>query len=208
MTSDHEGLLSGHNLFRAPAVVKVMNRRNRLTWVTVLTVASLMLGGGALNALAAEHAGGGNGDHGGNGHGKSEQPPQQPTVAVAQANPDDGEKNNHNTNTNTTTNSNTNADTNTNTDTDTAVDQHPSGNNDVQRQGDDNEDLVTPPVRVTGEDRPGLGCGDDNHTHTGAPGNPGKTCKSQVTGADAQSVTTDDDSAAGAAAAVDGSDGN
>jgi len=187
-----------------------MNRRNRLTWVTVLTVASLMLGGGALNALAAEHAGGGNGDHGGNGHGKSEQPPQQPTVAVAQANPDDGEKNNHNTNTNTNTNtnSNTNADTNTNTDTDTAVDQHPSGNNDVQRQGDDNEDLVTPPVRVTGEDRPGLGCGDDNHTHTGAPGNPGKTCKSQVTGADAQSVTTDDDSAAGAAAAVDGSDGN
>ena len=38
--------------------------------------------------------------------------------------------------------------------------------------------LVTPPGRVTGESRPGLGCGDDNHTHTGAPGNPDKTCRS------------------------------
>jgi hypothetical protein len=27
------------------------------------------------------------------------------------------------------------------------------------------------------EERPGLGCGDDNHIHTGAPGNPGLTCK-------------------------------
>jgi len=25
--------------------------------------------------------------------------------------------------------------------------------------------------------RPGLGCGDKNHTHTGPPGNPDKTCK-------------------------------
>jgi hypothetical protein len=25
--------------------------------------------------------------------------------------------------------------------------------------------------------RPGLGCGDQNHIHTGPPGNPGKTCK-------------------------------
>jgi hypothetical protein len=25
--------------------------------------------------------------------------------------------------------------------------------------------------------RPGLGCGDKNHIHTGPPGNPGKTCK-------------------------------
>ncbi len=34
-------------------------------------------------------------------------------------------------------------------------------------------ELVTPPGRPTGQDRPGWGCGDENHNHTGPPGNPG-----------------------------------
>src|SRR6266849_111701 len=57
-----------------------MNGRRRLTWVTALTVASLLLGGGALNALAEGH-GGGNGDHGtGGGQGKSDHQQQTPVV--------------------------------------------------------------------------------------------------------------------------------
>jgi hypothetical protein len=40
---------------------------------------------------------------------------------------------------------------------------------------------VEPTAAATGtpelEERPGLGCGDRNHIHTGPPGNPDKTCK-------------------------------
>ena len=76
-----------------------MASRIQLGLVTTLTVASLLLGGGAMNALAKDNDNGkGNsGDHG--------------------------------------------------------------------------------PSLVTGESRPGLGCGDTNHVHTGAPGNPDKECK-------------------------------
>ena len=73
-------------------------------------------------------------------------------------------------------------------------DEH--NNNNVQRQDDDNEDLVTPPARVTDDDRPGLGCGDDNKTHTRAPGNPDKMCKPHGGDDEDQSMTTDDASAA------------
>jgi hypothetical protein len=93
-----------------------MASRTRLGLVTALTVASMLLGGGAMNALAKEHG------HG-NKHGKVEH--AQATAAVS--------------------------------------------------------DVVDAPDRVTGETRPGLGCGDDNHVHTGPPGNPDKECKAKHT---------------------------
>jgi hypothetical protein len=168
-----------------------MNGRKRLTWVTALTVASLLLGGGALNAFAQGHGDGG-GVHGGSGgqaNKSAHQPPpgvanqgnndgespqgQQPTHGQAKPAPaapaqqnlkhDDQEHNQNNGAAN-----NNNSNNNNNKDKE---------NNNVQRVDDDQEDLVTPPSRVTGEDRPGLGCGDDNHPHTGAPGNPDATCK-------------------------------
>ena len=37
-------------------------------------------------------------------------------------------------------------------------------------------DVVDAPETTTGEARPGLGCGDQNHVHTGPPGNPDKEC--------------------------------
>src|SRR5438477_65207 len=50
-----------------------MTGRKGLTWVTALTIASLLLGGGALNALADEHGGG----KGGNGRGGAVHQQQQ-----------------------------------------------------------------------------------------------------------------------------------
>jgi hypothetical protein len=136
-----------------------MTGRNGLTWVTALTIASLLLGGGALNALAE---GRGNGNGGGNGkanaaHQQQQQSPAQvhrnddkhdaeQQVAPAKHDDDDAAK--------------------------ASLERGRGPNKDL-----DVEDLVTGPDRVTGEDRPGLGCGDDNHEHTGAPGNPDKECK-------------------------------
>ena len=63
-----------------------MTGRTRLSWVTALTIASLMLGGGALNAFA-EHGGGkGNGNGNGNssGNGKVEHVLQQPQHPAAE----------------------------------------------------------------------------------------------------------------------------
>jgi hypothetical protein len=172
-----------------------MNGRKRLTWVTALTVASLLLGGSALNALAEGH-GGGNGNHGSGGPGKSDQqkPAEinqakhdvQPT-SPAQTTTTNAEKHDDDVVTSNTSN----------------VQKHQDDETDtkVQRLDDDNEDLVTPPARVTEEDRPGLGCGDDNHTHTGAPGNPDKTCKPHP-GDEDQGMSTDE--AADAAISVAG----
>jgi hypothetical protein len=96
-----------------------MSGRSRLSWVTALTVASLLLGGGALNALADEH---GNGWGHNSGPGNVEH--QQQATEVRQ---DDGRGPN--------------------------------------RGDDEDDDLVTPPVRATGDIRPGKGCGDENHEH-------------------------------------------
>ncbi len=183
-----------------------MNGRKSLMLVSALTLASLLLGGGALNALA-ERGGGGNGDHHGVGQGTSQHSQQQkPAVidqtghngespAVHQATPAQ-------TNTQHTDQANRHDDANAQTRDD-------ENDNNVQRQDDDTEDLVTPPARVTGEDRPGLGCGDDNHTHTGAPGNPDNTCKLHDDAADSdQELTTNDTKAVGAVAAVDDRDGD
>lgn len=81
-----------------------MSGRTGLTWVTALTVASLLLGGGALTALADGHGGG---KQGGGGH-----------AAVVH-----------------------------------------------QQDRHNDDDLVKQPDRVTGEVRPGKGCGDQNHEH-------------------------------------------
>jgi hypothetical protein len=86
-----------------------MTSRIRLGLVTALTVSSMLLGGGAMSALAKEH---GNG----RGHAKAE----QARSAAA--------------------------------------------------------DILAAPDSVTGGTRPGLGCGDKNHVHTGPPGNPDKEC--------------------------------
>ncbi len=151
-----------------------MNGRRRLTWVTALTVASLLLGGGALNALAEGH-GGGEGDS----HGAQRAHPAQ-AAPHAQNSDKPGHQDNDNNNTN----------------VQKHQDDNDNNNNNVQRHDDDNEDLVTPPARVTDDDRPGLGCGDDNHTHGGAPGNPDKTCKPHGDDDEDQGMTTDDASAA------------
>ena len=125
-----------------------MTGRTGLTWVTALTIASLLLGGGALNALAE---GRGNGNGGGNGKANAAQQQQQQSPAQVHRNDDKHD----------------------------AEQAAPASLE--RRQGADKdrdvEDLVTGPDRVTGEDRPGLGCGDENHEHTGAPGNPDKECK-------------------------------
>jgi hypothetical protein len=153
-----------------------MNGRRRLTWVTALTVASLLLGGGALNALAEGHGGGEGDSHGA----------QRAHPAQAAPNAQNSNKPGHQDNDND----------NNNTNVQKHQDEANNNNNNVQRHDDDNEDLVTPPARVTDDDRPGLGCGDENHMHTGTPGNPDKTCKPPDAENDDQSMTTDDASAA------------
>ena len=191
-----------------------MNGRRRLTWVTALTVASLLLGGGALNALAEGH-GGGNGDHGsGGGQGKSDHQQQTPVVfnqakhdgeshVVQQASPAQAATTAQNTDRpgqrdddDNITNVQKNKDEHNNNNRNVQKHEDEHNNNNVQRRDDDDEDLVTPPARVTDDDRPGLGCGDDNHTHTGAPGNPDKMCKPHDGDDEDQAMTTDDASAA------------
>jgi len=129
-----------------------MSGRNGLTWVTALTIASLLLGSGALNALAEGHGGG---DHGG-ASGRGNAGHQQQTSAVANH---DGDKNNHGNGA-----ENKRSDGNTSAHADQ---QRDDVNKDVERHADndDNDDLVTQPARVTDDVRPGLGCGDPNHEH-------------------------------------------
>jgi hypothetical protein len=151
-----------------------MTGRKGLTWVTALTVASLLLGGGAMNALADGHGrdgGRGGGGQGNAGHqqqqkpeehkdnGKHEGEASRPAApAVVQNGPSQTQATNRH------------------------DDDDDRGKPVVDRKRDDDdededEDLVTRPERVTDEVRPGLGCGDDNHRHTGPPGNPDKECK-------------------------------
>jgi hypothetical protein len=127
--------------------VAIPTGRRRLTWVTALTVASLLLGSGAINALAeGRDSGHGHGDEQGE-QGETEHHQTKHTVvapvfqgapAQASSKHEDVEDNN------------------------TA-----SNNRDVERKHGDDEDLVTPPARATEDVRPGLGCGDENHVHTG-----------------------------------------
>jgi hypothetical protein len=126
-----------------------MTGRTRLSWVTALTILSLLLGGGALNAFAdGQH---GNKGHGG-GSGKVEHQQQQKSAEVKH----DVQSSNQ---------GQSRAD----------DDRRGRGHDDEEIRGrgrdndddedDDDEDLVTPPARVTDDVRPGKGCGDKNHEH-------------------------------------------
>ncbi|SRR6266511_297736 len=138
-----------------------MTGRTRLSWVTALTVASLLLGGGALNVFA-DGRGGGNGKGHGGGSGNVEHQQQVQQQSPAEVHHDVQSSSHGN----------------------SQASEH--GNSQVadDRRGGDMDDdvdaaadLVTAPALVTEETRPGLGCGDKNFVHTGPPGNPDKECK-------------------------------
>jgi hypothetical protein len=190
--------------------------RGRLTWVTALTVACLLLGSGAINVLAegrnghgdggqgkAEHAqtisaqpGGGNGQAKHDSQGASQSAVVQTTTntSAGHANSDHGNANGNSDHA--TGNGGSNVTAGTGSSSTQGADKH-NDNADVQRSDSDtdsdDEDLVTPPSQVTKETRPGLGCGDDNHIHTGPPGNPGKVCKKDAD--DSSGAMDADDSA-------------
>ena len=137
-----------------------MTGRRRLSWVTALTVLSLLFGGGTLNALADGHGG----DHGGRGSGSGNvEHRQQAAERPAEVRHDNQSANRRG------------DDKNNNNDDDRDDRRGPNRGRDDNDRDDD--DLVTPPARVTDDTRPGLGCGDANHEHMGAPGNPDKECK-------------------------------
>ena len=171
--------------------------RGRLTWVTALTVASLLLGSGAINALAEGRDGGGGNGHGGGGKGNAE---HAQTVSTAH-----GESGESHGNANTATtqsdehghaasandkkNEGNASDDDTTTTTPTVTADADDAAK-MDREDVEDDDMVTPPVRVTLEDRPGLGCGDENHHHTGAPGNDDVSCKKSDDDSDASTATT------------------
>jgi hypothetical protein len=137
-----------------------MTGRTRLSWVTALTVASLLLGGGTLNALADGHGGGDKGRGSGSGNVEhQQQAPQRP----AEVRHDDQSANRGNQNNNNN-------------------DDRGGANRGRDDNDKDDDDLVTPPARVTDDPRPGMGCGDRNHEHIGAPGNPDKECEDRHDG--------------------------
>jgi hypothetical protein len=202
-----------------------MTGRKGLTWVTALTIASLLLGGGALNALADGHGGGGSGGSGRGGSEHQQQQVQMPAAvqhadnapATTQSRHDDGKHANGDDISSATTA--TSASNSTAAVNDRGKDGHGDGNANVNRdnnnRGNDNlnrddnnrdndnlnrdnnrdnddqdEDLVTPPSRVTDEDRPGLGCGDEHHEHLGPPGDPGLRCPARDNDGDDDAATT------------------
>jgi hypothetical protein len=173
--------------------------RRRLTWVTALTVASLLVGSTALNALADNgRSGGGHG----NDHGKAE---HAQTVDTANKHDDHALQSTgdeHHGNGNASANGNASVSVSSNhgngngnggsgdgdddrgrretstptTTTTTTVTMTPTEEPEDMDRDDVDEDLVSPPERVSEEVRPGLGCGDADD-HSGAPGNPDKVCK-------------------------------
>jgi hypothetical protein len=151
-----------------------MRRRTRLVWVTALTVASLLLALGAMSALADDNGGRGNGKGRGSSTAQRQSPPAQPQRVTASRDDKDDKKADK---------AEAKADkAEVRLD---AADKHDDDDRGMaNRQNrvrdddeDEDEDLVTGPDRVTQGDRPGLGCGDRNHEHTGPPGNPDKECK-------------------------------
>lgn len=169
-----------------------MTSRRRLTWVTALTVACLLLSGGALTALADEHGHGNGNGNSGKGHNN---PPAKvehqqrgdqaaPVTAHHDNAPQASEKDKGK-------------------DNDEAVSVTVTRDRDDEH---DNDDVVAQPVKETEEERPGLGCGDKNHVHTGPPGNPGKECKSHDN--DDGSAGVDDDAGSAMTATVSDDDAN
>lgn len=204
----------------------VKSGRGRLTLVTALTVASLLLGTSAINVLA-EGRGGGNGDGHGNGQGNAAhaqqvgrhdgQGPSTDTHGPAQIAPEaqhqlpagnnghGNDNDNHAVTSAAASGSNGQGHENKRDDDSTATatptptttvssDEAASSNDDLERDDANENDLVTPPGRVTEEMRPGLGCGDADD-HSGPPGNPGKKCKNpHDNDGDASAATTADTS--------------
>lgn len=115
-----------------------MTGRTRLSWVTALTITSLLLGAGTLNALADNNGGKG---HGG-GSGKVEHQDKQQRAEVHH----DVQSSKH-------------------AEQQATVNDNDRRGPDRGSDRDDDDDLVTPPARVTDEVRPGKGCGDENHVH-------------------------------------------
>jgi hypothetical protein len=120
-----------------------MTGRIGLTWVTALTVASLLLGGGAINALAEGRDGGhrGGGGQGNSGH---QQQQQQQKHAVSHQDDDKPQSGAQPTT------------------------KHDDG--DVERgnndgNNNDKDDLVTKPARVTDDVRPDKNCDGECNNH-------------------------------------------
>jgi len=163
------------------------SQRGKLIWVTALTITSLLLGTGAINALAesggqgrgggqanANHAQTvssqpGNSGHDGRGHESS-----QTAVQSSTTHGNGGHGDEHGTSDGNGTANHDATTTATTSTTSVSSDKH--SQDDVERDDENDDDMVTPPGRVTEEKRPGLGCGDADD-HTGAPGNPDKECK-------------------------------
>ncbi len=180
-----------------------MTGRRRLTWVTALTVASLLLGSGALNALAEGR--GGAGGHGNSTQAKEEHQPAGAPAAVTEGVGHGDQGHGHAANDNA-SGAHNNHDARAPVATDDRAVTTTTEAEEVQ-----DEDLVTPPARVTEEVRPGLGCGDADD-HSGAPGNPDLKCRKPMdndgdaaTAADDQAATTDADDASVAVVSDDGS---
>jgi hypothetical protein len=171
-----------------------MSGRTRLSWVTALTVASLLLAGGALNAFADAHA-----NPGANGRdastAKVEHQQQKQAEAQNEAktsksgsgSQEHGQSSNHAQNDAAKQSNDGESHGQSDAATHENVQSHDDNGNgamkdrddddeDNDQDVDDDEDLVTPPVEVTENVRPGLGCGDENHEHTGPPGNPDQDC--------------------------------
>lgn len=157
-----------------------MTGSRRLTWVTALTVASLLLGGGAVNALAEGKGGGGGHGDGAQAkpdHQQQQHQDQRPAVVTDQAGGHAGDAEHKNAAQDAPGQAVSHEKRAEHADVDnqqTTV----TTNTDVEREDADvdDEDLVTPPARVTEEMKPGLGCGDADD-HTGAPGNPDLKCR-------------------------------
>ena len=134
-----------------------MALRTRLSLVTALTVGSLLFGGSQLSALAKEQ-----------GAGKGNANKVEHAQANAQRDNKHAERDQRQAE----------------RDEDKAEREHAKPEtvhvqaNNVQAAAT-NDNRVDEPDRVTGATRPGLGCGDDNHVHTGPPGNPDKECKAK-----------------------------
>jgi hypothetical protein len=143
--------------------------RRRLGLVTALTIASLLIGSTAMNALAdhgRDGGGHGNGDQGKPGHAQVIQDQHR---GGGNGNDQGGGNDNRGAGND---NAHANrASTTTSTETTTVAVAATTA------MEPDADDLINQPAQETEEQRPGLGCGDDNHVHTGPPGNPGKQCR-------------------------------
>lgn len=192
---------------RAAADVTSMNRRMGLTLTTSLTVATLLLGGGGQNVFAEDHE---NGAH--DGEWRVTQPVSASPTPVKHVDMTDRRANAERKAAAALARIERRAEDATDriegrldeardrieTKLDEARDRIERKLDDavdgIERRGDDgNDDLAAPGAGVPGEDRPGLGCGDVNHTHTGTASDRRQTCRLRDDGEDdGESMTAHD----------------